>query len=487
MESKKWARLGAFTFLFLTIHILPITNSFIATAQTVPTPPNLEGTEWRVTTTDFYYTSPGTGAPIFYVIERGKVTWVAVFTYFTGIRPPGTLGSGDPGNLGADTKVLTGDGGTYKQVSSSVRIEFHDHVIDAVITGNRMEGEVRSKNSAKSAKWSAVKTTKGAKQSGDNTITSGEATGSISNMGNSVSSAQSLAVPVTLTIGQRLPEQLSHFKRTSFHPSREDNTGGAVSSINNEGTLSTRRKDGSIDSAWASYGDIEVIITWFEDAAKARNSMREWVNSQSSGLIVKQMLVKNRVGESVGELVVAQNPQKQSDSLQNEIVGFTYGVYYYTIYSRNFGDAQELQRLLPLEDNIDGTDSRTMPGTTGVSRKLKLGTYRASAQESGPLCYGTYTITTSATLNIKIESIDRDGNIRATAMSPGKGPLKGRIDGNGNLHMEGFISRSSQSEFKFSLKATVEDDVLTNGKYILVGICNEMKGTFNRAIWQEDF
>jgi hypothetical protein len=152
--------------------------------------------------------------------------------------------------------------------------------------------------------------------------------------------------------------------------------------------------------------------------------------------------------------------------------------------------AKDQDRTNPTSETKQPTRPGTAPEAKGSSTKLKLGIYRASAQESGPVCYGSHPIKTTATLNIKIESIDRDGNVRATAISPGKGTLKGKIDDNGNLQLEGFIISKSiiaQSEYKLSLKATVEDDTLTNGKYIRTGTCNEIKGKFNRAIWEEDF
>jgi tetratricopeptide (TPR) repeat protein len=47
--------------------------------------------------------------------------------------------------------------GKYSQNGNSIRIEFSDHVINATLTGNRMEGEAVRKQSGKKAKWVADK------------------------------------------------------------------------------------------------------------------------------------------------------------------------------------------------------------------------------------------------------------------------------------------------------------------------------------------
>lgn len=131
-------------------------------------------------------------------------------------------------------------------------------------------------------------------------------------------------------------------------------------------------------------------------------------------------------------------------------------------------------------------DPRTTPGTTRPSTKLKLGIYRATARHR----FEGYNVTKTVVLTIKIKSIDRNGNVRATVSSPSEGPLNGTIDNEGNLQLEGFIIRTKEDlapKSTFSLKATVKDGTLINGKYLDVAGWYRVTGVFNIAKWEGDF
>ncbi len=162
MRNVMWTRVLALSFLFLTIYILLPFNSFSLTAQSQFSPPSLERTEWRVNTKDL-------SLEVFYVFgKQGKVGWTASTLYFSGVNPPrlyydNNLGwQSDPGDLTKymAIKVDKNLDGTYSQKCNSIRIEFNDHFIDAIVNGNSMEGEITSKVSDYKAKWSAVKTSK---------------------------------------------------------------------------------------------------------------------------------------------------------------------------------------------------------------------------------------------------------------------------------------------------------------------------------------
>lgn len=88
-------------------------------------------------------------------------------------------------------------------------------------------------------------------------------------------------------------------------------------------------------------------------------------------------------------------------------------------------------------------------------------------------------------IKIKIESIDKDGNVKAELIQhDGKGRLKGKIDDKGNLQLEGFVV--AYTEWKVTLTATVEDKALTNGKYRNESHSTEKKGVFNIAVLEGD-
>lgn len=116
-----------------------------------------------------------------------------------------------------------------------------------------------------------------------------------------------------------------------------------------------------------------------------------------------------------------------------------------------------------------------------ASTRLKVGTYRASATQYFTLRSGT-PITDPVNLIINIESVDSNGNVKATVSSHGKGSIKGRIDDKGVLQLDGsLITRGifSPTGHRFSLYAVVKDNTLIDGKYVY-----EVKGgTSTRGVF----
>lgn len=132
------------------------------------------------------------------------------------------------------------------------------------------------------------------------------------------------------------------------------------------------------------------------------------------------------------------------------------------------------------------TEPRTPPIKTNSSTKLKLGTYKIVATQTGE--FNGIPLTETITLKIKIESVDANGDVKARLYkSGGEGRLKGRVESNGLLQLEGFYVSGLNNEWNFKMKATVEDDTLINGKFLDVTRYVEVKGTFNIGTLQEEF
>ena len=119
--------------------------------------------------------------------------------------------------------------------------------------------------------------------------------------------------------------------------------------------------------------------------------------------------------------------------------------------------------------------------------KVKLGSYRALATihvSFGRFPAGVLT----EEIKIRLQSIDNDGNIKGEFVhNTGTGPLKGRIDGNRIIQLDGIIV--GKSEWQVSLKAHFEDDALKDGKFTLTesgptkGVA---KGEFRIALLESD-
>ena len=127
---------------------------------------------------------------------------------------------------------------------------------------------------------------------------------------------------------------------------------------------------------------------------------------------------------------------------------------------------------------------------TGVrsSLDLKPGSYKADVTETFNSLLGSAT-EQRGTIRIKIESIDKEGNVKAALIRggglDGKGRLTGKIDEKGKLLLEGVIHKEDSGDWQFTLTATVEDKVLIKGKYVMASSL-EVKGGFNKAEIEDD-
>lgn len=213
MKNIKWARSLALSLLFL---ITPLPLPTISTGQSQSTQRNLENTEWLVTTMDFY-SPPNTN----FVYLFGKQDDVGY--WFTTVIPHGPQTTFNVVTQSWETKYYAPTiermydlNGTYKQKGSSVRLEFSDHIINATIKGNRMEGEATSKLSNKKAKWAAEKTSEPTERN------------------NRTQNAPSARNNPKAGTGSNLVDQLRIFNTNS------------VDCLPKDGTLIVKMKDGSI-------------------------------------------------------------------------------------------------------------------------------------------------------------------------------------------------------------------------------------------------
>jgi hypothetical protein len=117
--------------------------------------------------------------------------------------------------------------------------------------------------------------------------------------------------------------------------------------------------------------------------------------------------------------------------------------------------------------------------------KLRLGTYKARGVletiTSGDGSGMQYTMP----LKIKIGSINNDNNVEAEFIRNGQiGRIKGRIDATGKLQLEGYLAQFG-AEWHVFLTATVENHILTNGKYTMKSSI-EVNGVFPTSELEDD-
>jgi hypothetical protein len=128
--------------------------------------------------------------------------------------------------------------------------------------------------------------------------------------------------------------------------------------------------------------------------------------------------------------------------------------------------------------------ARSSGGST-QSTALNLGTYKALATETFK-ADNLPELQQSVTIRIKIDSIDQNGSVKAQVFRYGaKGLLKGTIDSDGRLQLEGYIVAST-GEQKITLTAALEDKTLTKGKYLVVAFSGKTNGFFNLALLEDE-
>jgi len=337
MRDKQLIRILMLSFLLLSVLVLLVTNPLVSEAQSKSNVPKLEGTEWEFKVKQ---TAPGLLTFAFYEFGKGGVVELSIIT-MNAVGVPPRIQYNSQGIEGTEyergrTEVVPGISsgaifstasltGTYRQNDNSVLIEFSDHRVEATIIGNRMAGYFLTKNMQQ--KWEAWNTS--------GTIQS-------SNEGSASSSNRSSS----LSVLQRLPKQLGQFKQKAimFHhcspdPAKPSDPLDLTGGIYEKDPLRDCAK-GDIEVLAAFYGEGETVVSVekHENSAKATERM---MNENSSSEIVKREPVKNRAGQTVGELFMFQ-------SAPSESIVFTFGRYYYRIISRR-GDAQKVFKSLPLE------------------------------------------------------------------------------------------------------------------------------------------
>jgi tetratricopeptide (TPR) repeat protein len=140
------------------------------------------------------------------------------------------------------------------------------------------------------------------------------------------------------------------------------------------------------------------------------------------------------------------------------------------------------------EDKLTFTSS-SKSGTTrspASFSKLEIGTYTADAAEIIE-SRGLPTVRWNKTIQIKVESLDNEGNIKVEfAISGTKGEVSGRIDNGGSLQLNGYLFGADRTKFKFNMTTTVKDGRLVDGRYVLESKLLKDTGTFNIAVIVKD-
>lgn len=331
----KLTRIVTWNFLLLATYLLLPVGSIVPSAQgqSTTTQLKLEGTKWRGAATTFLRMGDIDTRYFDYVFgEKGKVR-VQYNREVTGSRSETRWNNSTQSyeTTSVNTVIsnsLFAEVGTYKQTGNSIHLDFGDHSIDAIVKSASMEGIITLKISGEKAKWGAQKTSNDSQQVNSN-----------------IPKQSNVIIPnksTTLSMEERLPKQLGQFKRgelyvftyipeTGENPLLEYAYGG---------------HKGEVKGAHASYDRVSIRLTKFKDSAKAIESLQENFNKESAPYIIKKEPVKNRSGQIMGELSVWQH---KSDNFSLEVIRFTDGLYLYYIESKVFGEAQKLQKLLPLE------------------------------------------------------------------------------------------------------------------------------------------
>lgn len=121
-------------------------------------------------------------------------------------------------------------------------------------------------------------------------------------------------------------------------------------------------------------------------------------------------------------------------------------------------------------------------GASAGSSQLKPGLFKIRAKQSSDSIYGGPPIEQYVGVNLSIESVDPNGKVTARfTLGIEEGQLKGRVNENGTLQLDGFLTSKLLGESKFGLKATVEGDTLVNGTYHQIRTRSniETKGVFS--------
>lgn len=155
MKNMKLARIIALSILLLTAQTLPLTNSVISTAQSQTTSPNLDGTQWKArfalkpaeTVSSNYFAEYVFGKQRKVTYKYHVVSEISVI--YTVPYGNSTLPPNDPRTLGGmETKKSTSrieyanfaGEGTYTLKGNMIHLKFSDHIIDAKIIGDTMDG-----------------------------------------------------------------------------------------------------------------------------------------------------------------------------------------------------------------------------------------------------------------------------------------------------------------------------------------------------------
>ncbi len=136
--------------------------------------------------------------------------------------------------------------------------------------------------------------------------------------------------------------------------------------------------------------------------------------------------------------------------------------------------------------SLSSSTSSTLSSST--STKLKLGTYDFRGTELTTVKSLMSTSEYSSRMKINIQSIDGEGNVRAELTRSGnKTQLRGKIDANGNLQLEGYYFDSNKIRWNFTLKAIAQDNKMIDVRYLIDSSYVEVKGKNDIVEWEEDF
>jgi hypothetical protein len=127
-------------------------------------------------------------------------------------------------------------------------------------------------------------------------------------------------------------------------------------------------------------------------------------------------------------------------------------------------------------------------GPSARSSQLKPGLYKIRAKQSSESVYGGPPIEQYVAVSLRIEGVDTNGEVTARlSLGIEEGQLKGRVNENGTLLLDGLLTSKAVGESKFHLKATVEGDTLINGTYLQIRTRSntETKGVFSVGRWDE--
>lgn len=135
----------------------------------------------------------------------------------------------------------------------------------------------------------------------------------------------------SLSTSDRLPEAIGRFRRSKLDTNVPD---------------SSTQEYGAVEVMRAEYGgDISIFLSRFRDSVTANATMQVYARKAGSSSTVSRKQIKNRSGQTLGELLIL----KESGRGNNVLLLATSGNYLYRINGSSSDEVERVFKSLPLQ------------------------------------------------------------------------------------------------------------------------------------------